>query len=575
MALDRLTVNVPTTFDPSNPKMVSALLSKIAEAKGVGWEISNFEPTTRKLTVTRQSAITEISNLNGERSFDVALGSDVKANEGEKIAQRLEDLHPGYYLSEFRPFLGTARLTRMTGEELRCREAVAYALGVPRWEVQVAQASDGGFELKLPSKYSPSSHDDRLTEVAETAVGQPGWYVKVNAQTLTGRITPAEQPTFDPAYLFNFKALPPADKVSEKDLFKIPIGVALGGNGEPNRPFEMDLSDSAGDLKVGLAGSGKSISTQAMVFSVLAKGYLVALINSPDKATDFAWAKPYVAEGMWGCDSRAQAVAVAKRVGEEGERRGELLSKYGVSKWQDLPVHEKKKNPPMLLVADELAALLTAPKLPPGLNKEMRELPEFVQMTQDILEAGLLVTALSKIPAVYRAAGIRVEYLTQQPNERYGFSTTLKGNLPHRIMLGTSPSSAEKGHAFRTPEKVPDVPKNIAEDSVRGRGVGLAHLDGKEPVIFKGYFAPLDDYIAEAARRGFPRAISPAPSQSEINRLVPSIGLESDEPEGYGNGPRTYEAWELGPDGQPLAGGARANAAKAEATRVAKLVGGQ
>ncbi|MHA3723735.1 hypothetical protein ACXR2T_07635 [Leucobacter sp. HY1910] len=1027
MALERIKVKAGGKFDPNNEAHMQALVQKVSEQRGTGWEVQSWDPETGQVTLTRGTALTEMRGSQGGKSFEVSLGTSIKPNEGELTAQRLEEEHDGYYLTEFRPHVKRARLTKMSEQELRCRDAIANVIGVPRWEVQVHDRRGGGFTFELPSKYAPSKHDDKLLEVAESVVGRPGWYVKTDARALRGEIIPAEQPTFEPVYPFDFAALPHAEQVGDKDLWRIPLGMSLGGSGEPNRPVEIDFSDSVGSLVVGLAGAGKdlrlderipvpiqhntphgwatvrnlkigdlvyaadgteteliglsdirrtdtyvvtfsdgqqvrasgshlwkassvvsrsihtpkmklrraahkekylaeaaalrakakeigpgdvaglsdiarligrhetslyqlkdqfkhlavgvskrlagtggvppvaypvdevitllaerverqsltdqrnrpamheeqlvttaemmsslrygkaqrvnwairtaqpidgpeadlpldpytfgvwlgdgsaragvvtgmdreiidrieaagfpvrrietkpegrastyahaglwdalkltglntvaagpgrrkldkripaaylraskaqrlallqgimdsdghvskvgkceitfckqdlaedtlelvrslgikaamnssvaaytkddvrtvtgtryritfttslpvalltrhverlpaevratqellyvtdiridgqddmrclkvahpehlyltggfipthnSVTVQSLIFSAKARGYDIGVMTSVDKATDFIWAKPFVKDHLWGCDSVAQAVAVAKLVGEEGERRGALLSTHGASKWQELPAQVKRDNPPLLLVADELAALLTADPMPSGLSKEMKELPEFVKMQQDLLESKLLVTALSKIPAVYRAAGIRVIFLTQQPNERYGFSTKLKGNLPHRVMLGVSPSQAEKGHAFRTPEKVPDVPANIAQDPVRGRGVGLAHLDGQEPAVFKGYFAPLEAYLAEAKRRGFRTSINPAPSQAQISRLVPRIDGEDDVAEGYGHGPRQYEAWELGPDGEPLTGGARANAAKHHATKVAQ-----
>ncbi len=955
MALELIRVKVPASFNPANKTHISHMIERVAQEKGPGWEVQSYDAPAQQLTLARTSALTEVAAAgNSQDSFEVSLGMDVKASEGERTAQRLEADNPGFYLTEFRPHVKRARLTRMNEAEVRCRDAICGVIGVPRWEVQVKQRRDKGFAFEVSPRYSPGKHDLALQEVAEVVVGRPGWYVKIDPKTLKGDIIPAEQPTFEPVYHYDFSSLPMADKVPDKDLFKIPLGVALGGNGQPNRPFDMDLSDSVGALMVGLAGSGKaqplstripvptqdrfpdgwatiggleigdlvyagdgsatavvgfteayeadvwevvlsdgqvvrthenhvwkasnvfahqihtpklvrqrkshrderlararglrdlaakngpgvgadladiarmagfapavlklmdlplehlakqavlygqqfgsghgvtvypvdealtliaerleqeateghrnrpampaqtlvttgelrdslklgqvqnatwavhtagsiegsdtslplpsytlgagmgggfskfgdriaaeylrasheqrlallqgfmdsqgdvnssgsceivvsrhslahdvlelvrslgikahisnddeyritfhpphgleqgsqstrpadhllyvtdvrqagremmrcisvahpdhqyltdgfvpthnSVTVQSVIYSAKARGFDLGVITTVDKATDFMWAKPYVADHLWGCDSVAQAVAVAKLVGERGEHMGRLLSEHRVSKWQDLPASVRKENPPLLLVADELAALLTADPLPSGLSKEMKELPEFLQMQQDLLESKLLATSLSKIPAVYRAAGIRVVYLTQQPNERYGFSTKLKGNLPHRVMLGVSPSQAEKGHAFRTPEKVPDVPTNIAQDNTVARGVGLAHLDGQEPVVFKGFFAPLDTYVAEAKRRRFPTTTRPEPTPGQIARLVPRLDGDADggdlPQQGFGLGPRVYQPWELDADGRPLQGYELANATRAEATRLAKQTAG-
>lgn len=571
MALEIVRVQVEPSFNPSSRKHLQAAIELASKEHGPGWDAESYDPGNLRLTLSRSSALTEFGDRSAEDTFEVSLGHDIRSTEGERTAQRLEADNPGFFLTEFRPHVKKARLSRMNEGEFRTRDAIAGVLGVPRWDVKVSDRKGGGYLFRLPPKYSPGKHFDSLQDVAEQVSGRPGWYVKINAKELSGEIIPSNEPTFDEIYPFDFDAFPPTGSVEGPALWKIPLGMALGANGQPNHLVCIDFDGQVGILGAGLAGGGKSVATQALVFSALALGWRLALINTVDKATDFAWAKQYVSDGFWGCDSLAQSVAVAKRVNEEGERLGRLLSKHQVSKWQELPRSIQQANPPLLLVADELAALLVAPKLPPGLSKEMRELPEFVKMSQTVLESGLLVSALSNIPAVYRAAGIRVMYITQQPNQNYGFNTTLKGNLPHRAMFGLNPSLPERGHAFRAPEKVPHVPKNIAQDASRGRGVGLVHLEGQEPAVFKGFYAPLDRYISEAQRRGFRVSANPAPTQSEINRLVPSIEGPDSPPEGFGHGPRMYQPWELDADGNPLNGYELANATRAEATRAAKL----
>lgn len=562
-APERFPIKLPAGFDPQ--KHLDGLRAKISEMyPHAAYIIANIDTDNGTATAVRERNVSEVRHDAKADAHVVNLVKGTKPSDGDAVATKFEAQYSGYTLTDFEPFLQKARLTRLTAEERHARDALAVALGAKPWDVKIREAKYGGFDVVLPKSYVPSKHDQKLDEVVRTAIGDEGWFMQSNSKTYRARIVPGDPPTFDPIYRFDFSSLPKPGAVTDKELWRIPLGMGLAPRGEKNKPIVADLSDSVGSLLVGLAGAGKSVATQAILFSALARNWQIALINTVDKATDFIWAKPFVKEHLWGCDSVAQSVTVAKLVIEEGERRGELLSTYGASKWQELPAHVRADNPPLLLVADELAALLTADPLPSGLSKEMKELPEFIKMQQDMLESKLLATALSKIPAVYRAAGIRVIYLTQQPNERYGFSTKLKGNLPHRIMLGVNPSQAEKGHAFRTPEKVPDVPKNIAQDSSLSRGVGLAHLDGQEPVVFKGFYAPLEDYLSEAKRRGFPTTSRPAPSAAQIERLVPQIGDGMPEEEdGFGRGPRQLEEWEIDPEtGKPLSASQRANAAK-------------
>lgn len=571
VAPERFPIKLPPGFDPNSH--LAGLTAKVNEMyPNAVYSIANINMDDLTATAVRERNVSEVRHDSKTDAHVVDLVKGTKPSDGEAVAEKYETQYPGYTLTDFRPHSLRARLTRLTPEERHARDAISVALGSKPWDVKIRSTRGGGFDLILPRTYVPSKHDQKLDEVVRTAIGDEGWRIETDPKQYLGRVLPGDPPTFDPVYPFDFDAVPHAHEFSPKELFRIPLGMGLAPRGEKNKPVLMDLSDAVGDLLVGLAGGGKSVTTQSIIFSALARGWELALINTVDKATDFAWAKPYVREHMWGCDSVAQAVAVAKLVGEEGERRGELLSTYGVSKWQDLPANVRADYPPLLLVADELAALLTADPLPAGLPKEVKELPEFVKMQQDLLESKLLATALSKLPAVYRAAGIRVIYLTQQPNERYGFSTKLKGNLPHRVMLGVNPSQAEKGHAFRTPEKIPDVPRNIAQDPALARGVGLAHMDGQEPVVMKGYFAPLDAYIREAERRGFPKTSRPAPSAAQIERLVPRIGEGMpEEEEGFGHQPHKLEDWEMDPEtGKPLDARQRANAAKHRLTVDAK-----
>lgn len=521
--LEYLPLALPEGFDPD--KHASALPKAIAAKHGEGWRIESIDMSKRVATLVRAQAA--VMRRDGLR---ISLPAGTRPSDGERIAQRQAELNPGYQLVRFEPHLGVAYLAQMNADELRCREAVSTALRCKPWDVTCRQRADGGYTLRLPGIYQPGRADDALANVAENVVGKYGWYVTVNPMTLQCEIIPSDPPTFPEFCRFDFGATPKG-AIDDATRFALPLGMTLAAPGQRNTPMSMDLSDSVGALIVGLAGSGKSTAVQSIIYNALARGFRLALIDSVDKKTDLEWAKPYVEPHMWGCETVAEAVVVAKLVNEEGARLGELLAKHGVSKWQDLPkdVKSKRENAPLLVVADELAALLTADPMPPGLPKEVKSLPEFVKMQQDLLEAKLLSTTLSQGPAVYRAAGIRYAYLTQQPNERYGFSTKLKGNLPHRFMLGVSPSSAEKAHAFRTPEKIPDVPAHIATNHKAARGVGLVHLDGHQPAVFKGFWAPLEDYVEAIRQLGAPTTSEPRPTAEQIARLVPRIDAFADD----------------------------------------------
>lgn len=540
VALERITVKLPAGFDPA--RHAKALPAAVAKSRGDGgWEIESIDTNVGTATLTRQAVVMEVREGTDAdpEAFEIRLPVGTRPADGDKVAARQSDAHPGYHLVRFEPHVGKAILAKLTDDELRCRGSIANALGVKPWEVDVKKRMDGGFAVQLPGVYTPSKHDEKLQEVAETIIGKLGWYFTVDPKTLVAQVIPADPPTFEPLYRFDFASAPASSGASlpDKERFSLPLGVSLGRPGKRNAALTMDLSDTVGTLLVGLAGSGKSTAVQSVIFNALARGFRLALINTIDKKTDMEWAKPFVEPHMWGCESVAESVVVAKLVNEEGARLGELLAEHGVAKWQDLPASVKfqRENMPLLLVADELAALLTADPLPPGLPREVKALPEFVEMQQNLLESKLLATTLSLGPSLYRAAGNRFIFLTQQPNERYGFSTKLKGNLPHRVMLGVGASRAEKGHAFRTPEKVPDVPEWISSDDSRARGVGVAHMDGQGPAVFKGFWASLDDYLDAMKCLGLPTTSDPRPTAEQVSRMVPRIDAgdeldEDDEP---------------------------------------------
>lgn len=430
--IERVRVVVPTGFDPSKQRHSDMLMTKVADTYGEGFSLDHIDRETDNdgketliAVVTRQAAVTEVQERNDIKI--VSLGRGIMPNEGDKWSTKMADTYPGWTMIDFDPWNGRATLAQMTPEEIRCRGALANALMCKPWDVKVKAVKGGGFDVKLPNSYVPSKHDTKIDEVATTVIGQFGWYVEVDARNLTARIVPSKPPTFPEIIPFPFgEVRPVADFTArgDKERFTLNLAEGLSAPGGKNSPVPMTLDDSTALLLVGLPGSGKSVAVQSIVYQALIKGYRLAVIDTPAKKTDFSWAKPYVHDHWWGCDdagtSVAEALTVATLVDEEGKRIGELLNSHGVGKWQDLPAAVKKANPPILVVADELANLLSKPTIPAGLTKEAKALPEFVRMAQDYLEAKLLTLKLNALVAVHRAAGIRELYLTQRPSKTEG-----------------------------------------------------------------------------------------------------------------------------------------------------------
>src|SRR5690606_28453757 len=107
------------------------------------------DSANNRLTATRYAQVTETSTV-ADDTLVLGLARGTKPSDGEKIAAKFEDAHPGFRLTKFDPYLGQATMTRLPAKVVRAREAVRVALGVKPWDVQVRATRDGGFEVELP-----------------------------------------------------------------------------------------------------------------------------------------------------------------------------------------------------------------------------------------------------------------------------------------------------------------------------------------------------------------------------------------------------------------------------------------
>ena len=145
-------------------------------------------------------------------------------------------------------------LSTLTHAEARCRGAVAVAVGVKPWDVQVRARRGGGFDLELPKTYVPSKHDSKLEEVAVGVVGQHGWYVQTNAAKLTASIVPGEPPSFPSKLPY------PIDDLGNSDPTKMLIGRALSERADKDGHDVFVDFDAAPHIQLsGTSGSGKSV----------------------------------------------------------------------------------------------------------------------------------------------------------------------------------------------------------------------------------------------------------------------------------------------------------------------------
>ncbi|APX31808.1 hypothetical protein BH708_02735 [Brachybacterium sp. P6-10-X1] len=501
-------------FDPHNDAHVAAVEKKISEAAGTGFRVVGFDPDTETVTLERSRAVTEVAAERGTTRLIASLRTGAKPSDGDREAVRLENQHPGYTMTRFEPHLNNAVLEQISEDVIRCRGAVANALSVKPWLVQTSARPDGGYSLELPKTYMPSKHDDKLTEVAESVVGAPGWYVDIDPKTLAAEIIPAEPPTFQALIPFPFeRAIPEFTSPADTAWAKIPLGRSLASPGQDTGPeYCLDLTSASHTLLQGLPMSGKSVNINAFAYWMIHAGAELAIVDTPDKGVDFEWIKPYVRDGGWGCESYQAMVATCSMVYAEGKRRAAALKKRGINNWFN--VTDDPTFRPLVLIADEYTGLMTEERVPKALPKDhpMRIEAEATNGYKD-----MIATFIQKIALEMRFVGVHVFVSTQLGNTKTGVSTALKAACGNRFLMGPNASDNQRANAFAAPDAVADVPANVATTAGVSKGVGVSETEGQPSRVFKGYFATPDQFAAglEASPR-LRRTTRPEPTRAEV-----------------------------------------------------------
>lgn len=516
MPPDRVTVALPSGFDPRRHQR--ALERLIADRYGDGFDLDSIDLGEGTATASRQGLVTEVA-AKATDTFAVRLARGTLPAHGDKVAAKLDDQYPGFRMTQFEPFLGRATMTRMSEDEARCRGALAVALGVKPWDVQVRKLPDDGFEIGLPRGYVPSRHDDRLAEVTQLVVGRPGWRIRCDPAALTARMVPGEPPLFPEAVPFEMATL------GGNDPDRSVLGVTLPEQGVGAGPVKhVDWAASAFLLVAGLPGSGKSMTLSSLLAQQLAAGASVAIVDDRAKAIDFVWAKEFLRDGGWGCDSEAHAVATLAMIYEEGRRRSSVLAERGYVNWLDMPPGERFQ--PIFVIVDELSALTVQDPVPKGVPKDH---PMVVEVNDLNYKRALVSRYVNKIIAELRFVGVRMVVSTQVTNATTGLPPSLRNKIGHRVLQGTNPSKPARTQAFNDEQAVPHVPEHVKASGRAARGVGVADLEGQAPVVFKSLFATTDAYAARLRALGLPATTRPSPTAAEVATYSPDLSDGDDQ----------------------------------------------
>lgn len=531
LGIERVRANVGSKFRPDKPAHVERVLAGIAEEHGEGFELDGYEPS-EGVAIFKRESNTLVASHAGNDSMEIRLPQDTKQSDGKKRAVSLADTYPGYQMTVFEPHRRRAIISKLSEEVIRARDAISTALGVEAWDVQVAARADGGFDFSIPPAYRPSKHDGPLDEVATVIIGEPGWYVETDTHARKGSIIPAELATFEPVYKTPMpKKMEPFDHTN-KDHFKVPMGLTLPEPGQRHQTMNLDL-DAHNHAQIGgTSGSGKTVAINAYIAYLLARGADMAIIDTPAKSADFMWCKEFLTPGGWGCDSIRDSAATAEMIRQEGQRRGKEIKRAGEVNFKDLP--KDKGFKPLVVVVDELTALYamdTVPKIPKDAPQKQIELKEKAEATN--FAKSLLKDAIKNIAAELRFVGIFLLVSTQIASTNTGIDTALRTNLGHKALLGAKPTENNRKLVFSDHEAVPTVPPHVREDAAAAKGVGAIEPEGATPVVFKSFFRTTHEYRDWLISLGVAQRTDAAvtPTQAWIAEVFGEDDLDEDADE--------------------------------------------
>ncbi len=231
------------------------------------------------------------------------------------------------------------------------------------------------------------------------------------------------------------------------------ITMAIGKNIE-GMPFITDLAKMPHLLIAGTTGSGKSVSVNAMIMSILFKSTPeeVRMIMVDPKVTELS-----IYEGiphlLLPVVTDAKKAALALRWGvEEMERRYQLLAEAGVrnlggyNKWVEMQTANRAKEKAALAIASSPDAINGN-----GQNEldgeSLKKLPFIVIIIDEVADLMMVAskeveTYVARLAQMARAAGIHLMIATQRPSTDV-ITGVIKANFPARIsfQLRSKPDS--------------------------------------------------------------------------------------------------------------------------------------
>lgn len=406
---------------------------------------------------------------------------------------------------------------RPTAQHLRIRDLIARALRCEPHEILLGCSNDG--QHIAVTAHPPITGDtDRQrgvwVDVARRVIGHEGWTVSVDPGRGVVELHAGER-----VELPTGMRVDPADWLRGDDQWQLPFGV--DGRG---RTVAWDLTRAPHALIAGLTGSGKTITLYAIASAALARGFDLAICEVSKTGADFDELRPFVGDGLWGCDTKHAASTVIQHVYSLKDQRMATLRAHGYKKLADLDRSQQTELGirPMLLLIDEAAALLAAPPPLKGLPKDH---PVAIANAQEQMDVALGGDAIRRISAELRAVGIHLVFATQTFEAALmapAGGGVLRANLPFRVLMGRA-STTQIGQALMRPQAAETaylvahgqaaVDDDSAPDlySQPSPGRGIVETDSST-AAFQGVFAPEHEWIAALRRLGVPEPGGAAPA---------------------------------------------------------------
>lgn len=202
-------------------------------------------------------------------------------------------------------------------------------------------------------------------------------------------------------------------KFNNRQNFILPICIGVNELGEA---IFNDLASAPHLLIAGTTGSGKSVTTRAILQSLFAlnddSSKIEVAILDPKKVDYRQFENEQNLYGKKIIDDPVEMFDLLKETVAEMENRYSFMSELGVDNWTNL--RKKEKLPYRIVLVDELADLLIV-------NKEVEDL-------------------LIRLAQKARAAGIYLILSTQRPDAAT-LVGTLRSNIPSRIAMKVQKST--------------------------------------------------------------------------------------------------------------------------------------